>query len=100
MCYYDSTNNGLIDARFFYLTLRVIKEHFPYFGLGVEQDAMYKPLSMKAINEIPVNWMILLYFAIPEYCGVMVMEGHLLDSWVRLIERGVYYKQCMESRLI
>ena len=55
MCYYDSTNNGLIDARFFYLILRVIKEHFPYFGLGVEQDAMYKPLSMKAIKEIPMN---------------------------------------------
>ena len=43
--------------------------------------------------------MILLYFAIPEYCGVMVIEGHLLDRG-RLIERGVYYKQCVESRLI
>ena len=99
MCYYDSTNNGLIDARFFYLILRVIKEHFPYFGLGVEQDAMYKPLSMKAIKEIPMNWMILLYFAIPEYCGVMVMGRHLLDRG-RLIVIGVYYKQCVESRLI
>ena len=43
MCFYYSTNNDLIDARFFYLILRVMKEHFPYFELGVEQDAMYKP---------------------------------------------------------
>ena len=47
MCLYDSTNNDLTDARFFYLILRVIKEHFPYFELAVEQDAMYKPLSIK-----------------------------------------------------
>ena len=47
MCFYESTNNDLIDARFFYLILRVIKEHFPYFELGVEQDAMYRPLSVK-----------------------------------------------------
>ena len=38
-------------------------------------------------------------FAIPEYCGVMVMGRHLLDR-ERLIVRGVYYKQCVESRLI
>ena len=54
----------------------------------------------QAINQIPVNWMILLYFAIPEYCGAMVMGRHLLDSWGLLIVRGVYYKQCVESRLI
>ena len=47
MCFYDSTNNDLIDARFVYLILRVIEEDFPYFELGVEQDAMYKPLSIK-----------------------------------------------------
>ena len=29
--------------------------------------------------------MILLYFAIPEYCGAMVMGRHLLDSWGLLI---------------
>ena len=43
--------------------------------------------------------MILLYFAIPEYCGVMVMKRHFLDRG-SLIVRGVYYKQCVESRLI
>ena len=29
------------------LSTSSIKEHFPYFELGVEQDAMYKPLSIK-----------------------------------------------------
>ena len=53
----------------------------------------------QAINQIPVNWMILLYYAVPEYCGVMVIEKHLLGRG-RLIVRGVYYKQCVESRLI
>ena len=53
----------------------------------------------QAINQIPVNWIILLYFAIPEYCGVLVMRRHLLDRG-HLIVRGVYYKQCVESRLI
>ena len=32
--------------------------------------------------------MILLYFAIPEYSGVMVMGRHLLDKG-RLIVRGI-----------
>ena len=53
----------------------------------------------QAINQIPVNWMILLYFAIPENCEVMVMRRHFLDRR-RLIVRGVYYKHCVESRLI
>ena len=44
--------------------------------------------------------MILLYFAFPEHCGVMVRGRHLLDSWGRLIVRGVYNKQRVESRLI
>ena len=43
--------------------------------------------------------MVLLYFAIPEYCGAMVMGRNLLDSWGLLIVRGVYYKQCVEGRL-
>ena len=43
--------------------------------------------------------MILLYFAIPEYCGVMVIGRHLLDRG-RLIVRDVCYQQCVESRLI
>ena len=27
--------------------IKNIKEHFPYFELGVEEDVMYKPLSIK-----------------------------------------------------
>ena len=98
MCFYDSTNNDLIDARFFYLILRVIKEHFPYFELGVEQDALTNHCrSSNKPNTGELNDFAL--FAIPEYCGVMVMGRHLLDRG-RLIVRGVYYKQCLESRLI
>ena len=51
-----------------------------------------KPNTGEFVNDF-------VYFAIPEYCGVMVMERHLLDRGC-LIVRGVYYKQFVESSLI
>ena len=46
LCYQGRTDpTKVADVRI--ECIKNIKEHFPYFELGVEQDAMYKPLSKK-----------------------------------------------------